>query len=359
MIAASREGNVLNLRVYGFIGRGWFADVSSESINQALEWNGSNDITEIRVRIHSPGGSIAEGCAIYNTLKNHSARVKVFIEGECCSIATVIAMAGDEIVMSPVASFMIHNPLVNYISGGAEELRQKAEVLDTLKETIINAYSTKSHLSREEIAELMDKETYFTAEEALNKGFITEILDLGEQNNKGILGKYNYQHVPEGYFNNNKIKGNNNINLNNNNKNEEDNNKMDLKNATLEQLKVANPELVNSIKAEERARIKAFDAWASKTVGAEEIIKKYKYEDPRNATDVMEELLNYVGTAKTPEGNVNSKEDGNNLVQVFENKKKDFENSGIENIENVDGGDIKAAKLENDINSIVNLANRL
>ena len=217
MIATSKEGNILNLRIYGFIGRGWFADVSSEELNQEIEWNGSNDISEIHVRIHSPGGSIAEGCAIYNTLKKHPAKIKIFIEGECCSIATVIAMAGDEIVMSPVANFMIHNPLVSYISGGAEELREKAEVLDKLKETIINAYTTKSHLSREEISSLMDKETYFTAEEALKKGFITEILDLGEQNSIGTLGKYNYQHVPENYFNH-KIEGNNNIKLKNNNK---------------------------------------------------------------------------------------------------------------------------------------------
>lgn len=355
MIATSKEGNILNLRIYGFIGRGWFADVSSEELNQEIEWNGSNDISEIHVRIHSPGGSIAEGCAIYNTLKKHPAKIKIFIEGECCSIATVIAMAGDEIVMSPVANFMIHNPLVSYISGGAEELREKAEVLDKLKETIINAYTTKSHLSREEISSLMDKETYFTAEEALKKGFITEILDLGEQNSIGTLGKYNYQHVPENYFNH-KIEGNNNIKLKNNNKIKEENN-MDLKNLTLEQLKAENPQLVNSIKAEERERIKAFDLWATKTTGAEEIIKKYKYNDPQNATDVMEELLNYVG--KTPENSETSKGEKKNLVKIFEDKKKDYENSGTAELEEINTEELKAAKLEKDISSIANLANNL
>lgn len=341
MIAASKSGNILNLRIYGYIGRGWFADASSEEVNNEIERYGKVD--EIHVRIHSPGGSIAEGCAIYNSLKNNPAKVKVFIEGECCSIATVIAMAGDEIVMSPVANFMIHNPLVSYISGGAEELREKAEVLDKLKETIINAYTTKSHLSREEISDLMDKETYFTAEEALNKGFITEILDLGEQNNIGTLGKYNYQHVPENYFN---LK---------NNKIEEE--KMDLKTITLDQLKAANPELVNSIKAEERARIKAFDLWANKTVGAEEIIKKYKYDDPKNASEVMEELLNYTG--KAPETTTNSKEGEEELLQIFENKKNDSKESGVEGITDINSEELKAAKLEKDINSIVNLANNL
>lgn len=353
MIAASKSNNILNLRIYGYIGRGWFADASSEEINNEIERYGKVD--EIHVRIHSPGGSIAEGCAIYNSLKNNPAKVKVFIEGECCSIATVIAMAGDEIVMSPVANFMIHNPLVSYISGGAEELREKAEILDKLKETIINAYVTKSHLSRKEISDLMDKETYFTAEEALNKGFITEILDLGEQNNGAILGKYNYQHVPDDYFNHKK-ENNNNTKLENNNETEVDNN-MELKNVTLEQLKAENPQLVNSIKAEERERIKAFDLWANKTTGAEEIIKKYKYDGPQNATDVMEELLNYVG--KTPENSKTSKEEKKSLVEIFEDKKKDYEDSGAAEVEEINSEELKAAKLEKDISSIVNLANTL
>lgn len=340
MIAANKIGNILNLRIYGFIGRGWFADASSESINKELERYGK--VEEIHVRIHSPGGSIAEGCAIYNSLKNNSAKVKVFIEGECCSIATVIAMAGDEIVMSPVANFMIHNPFVSYISGGAEELREKADALDTLKETIINAYVTKSHLSREEISAFMNKETYFTAEEALKNGFITEILNLDEQNNNAMLGKYNYQHVPDNYFNlKNQVE-----------KNEEE--KMDLKNVTLEQLKAENPELVNSIISGERERIKTLDLWANKTLGAEELIKKYKYDDPKNAIDVMEELLNYVG--RTTE---NSQEEEKNLLQVFENKKKDFENSGAKEIKEINSEELKAAKEIKDIEDIVSLANNL
>ena len=344
MIAGNKKDNILNLRIYGFIGRGWFADASAEEINREIERYGKVD--EIHVRIHSPGGSIAEGCAIYNSLKNNPAKVKVFIEGECCSIATVIAMAGDEIVMSPVANFMIHNPLVMYMSGGAEELRARADVLDKLKETIINAYATKSHLSREEISELMDKETYFTAEEALEKGFITEVLDLGEQNNSTSLGKYNYQHVPDNYFNL-KIK-------NTENKEEE----MDLKNVTLDQLRAENPELVNSIIFQERERIKGLDLWASKTTGAEDLIKKYKYEEPKNAVDVMEELLNYVGKTTEKESK-NSKEEDEKLAEAFKNKKKDCEESGAGEIKNIDTKDLKEASKQKDIDDIVNLANNL
>lgn len=132
---------------------------------------------------------------------------------------------------------------------------------------------------------------------------------------------------------------------------------MELKTITLDQLKAANPDLVNSIKAEERARIKAFDIWANKTTGAEEIIKKYKYDDPKNASEVMEELLNYIG--KTPETTTNSKAEEKELLQIFENKKKETEESGVEGITGINSEELKAAKLEKDITSIINLANNL
>lgn len=346
MIAANKEGNILNLRIYGFIGRGWFADASAEEINRELEKYGK--VGEIHVRIHSPGGSIAEGCAIYNSLKNNPAKKKVFIEGECASIATVVAMAGDEIVMSPVAEFMIHNPFISYISGGAEELRQNAEALDTLKEVMINAYSTKTHLSREEISEYMNKETYFTADEALKCGFITEVLEIGALNAKTGIGKYNYQRIPDNFFN-----------LKKDNKNIQEE-KMEIKDVTLEQLKAENPELFKAVKTEgateERERIKKWDVWAKKTVGAEEIIEKYKYAEPKNSADMTEELLDYVGKKeiKAEKGKVEEK----GLLDNFEAKKKDYEASGVEALGNVTSEEIKAEKEKQDIQEIIEIANK-
>lgn len=335
MISSKMTNKTLELRIYGFIGKGWFADVSAETLNRHIE--NYKGVEEINVRIHSAGGSIAEGCAIYNTLKNHPAKVKVYIEGECCSIATVIAMAGDEIVMSPVANFMIHNPLVMYMSGGAEDLRHQADVLDTLKETIINAYMTKTKLNREEISEMMDKESWFKADEALKYGFITEVQELGTVNS-GIIKPISYENIPEGYFN---------INI----KNKGDDITMpDLKNITLEQLKAENPELVNKITAMERERIKAIDMWTNKTVGAEKVLHKYKYDEPKNASEIMEELLNYVGIQKEE-----SSEEG--LAYKFEQNKQDAQNSGSDKLGDFEKDIVDKKKEESFIQSVVNMAN--
>lgn len=131
---------------------------------------------------------------------------------------------------------------------------------------------------------------------------------------------------------------------------------MDLKNVTLDQLRVENPELVNSIISQERERIKGLDLWASKTTGAEDLIKKYKYEEPKNAVDVMEELLNYVGKT-TEKEHKNSKEEDEKLAEAFKNKKKDFKESGAEDLKNINTEEMKAANEQKDIDDIVNLAN--
>ena len=133
---------------------------------------------------------------------------------------------------------------------------------------------------------------------------------------------------------------------------------MDLKNVTLDQLRAENPELVNSIISQERERIKGLDLWASKTTGAEDLIKKYKYEEPKNAVDVMEELLNYVGKT-TEKEHKNTKEEDEKLAEAFKNKKKDCEESGAGEIKNIDTKDLKEASKQKDIDDIVNLANNL
>ena len=171
---ARKNKNELNIQIYGQIGGfSWFDEtVTSDQVYKELE-NFGNDIDVINLYINSPGGSVTEGCAIYSALKRHKAVKNVYIDGQCSSIASVIAMAGDKIAMSPVATMMKHNP-ITALAGDAEEMRKTANILDIMKETIINAYVTKSHLSREEISNLMDTTTYFTAKQAIEKGFATE-----------------------------------------------------------------------------------------------------------------------------------------------------------------------------------------
>ena len=125
---------------------------------------------DLTVWIDSYGGSVFAGASIYNALKEHDGKITVKVDGKAMSAASVIAMAGDEVLMSPVALMMIHNPLTG-IYGDMHDLRKVADVLDEVKESIINAYVNKTKLSREEISEMMDIETYMSATTAVKNGF--------------------------------------------------------------------------------------------------------------------------------------------------------------------------------------------
>ena len=120
---ARKNKNELNIQIYGQIGGfSWFDEpVNADQVYKELE-NFGNDIDTINLYINSPGGSVTEGCAIYSALKRHKAVKNVYIDGQCSSIASVIAMAGDKIAMSPVATMMIHNP-ITVLAGDAIELR--------------------------------------------------------------------------------------------------------------------------------------------------------------------------------------------------------------------------------------------
>jgi ATP-dependent Clp protease protease subunit len=129
----------------------------------------------LAVWIDSYGGSVFAAAGIYNALREHKGGVTVKIDGKAMSAATIIAMAGDKIFVSPTAIMMIHNPLT-YAAGYASDLRKAADVLDTVKEAIMNAYVIKTKRSRAKISELMDAETYMSAKTAIKEGFADEML---------------------------------------------------------------------------------------------------------------------------------------------------------------------------------------
>jgi ATP-dependent protease ClpP protease subunit len=131
------------------------------------------DVETINVRIASGGGSIVEGNTIFNALKRHGAKVVTHIDSLAASMASVIAMAGDEVRMAENALLMIHNPWTMSM-GGAEQLRKDADLLDKMEENIRNSYA-RSNLSAEELDAAMEEETYYTASEALEAGFIDAI----------------------------------------------------------------------------------------------------------------------------------------------------------------------------------------
>lgn len=136
------------------------------------------DIKNLTIQINSQGGSVQDGVAIYNAIKQHPASVTIEINGWALSIASFIAMAGDTVRMASNSLLMLHNPWTS-AAGDAAELRKTADVLDKTRETLISAYA-RSGKSRPEIITMLDAETWLDANEALSCGFIDEVL-LSEQ----------------------------------------------------------------------------------------------------------------------------------------------------------------------------------
>lgn len=126
----------------------------------------------INVHINSYGGDVSEGLAIYNTLKNHKAQIVTICDGFACSAASVIFMAGDVRIINEASLLMIHNPWTR-ACGNAEEFRKQAEDLDKIAQASINAYMSKVEISEEELKDLLNKETWLTAQECLDMGFAT------------------------------------------------------------------------------------------------------------------------------------------------------------------------------------------
>lgn len=333
-----KNGKILNLTILGAIGNPtwWEDNTCAADVIQYLETLG--ELEEINLTIKSPGGSIVEGTAIYEALKQHKAKVNVKIIGECCSIATVIAMAGDKIEMADTAYFMIHNPM-SVLMGNAEELRDRAELLDKLKENIINAYIRKSQLSREEISKLMDEETFFTAEEALKNGFITDIIK-SDIRNAVNLALDNYKFT---------------------NKQKKESENMDIK-----ELQNKHPELFKEVLnlggEQERTRLQKLDNLAAKNNNAAnaELINKAKYETFENASDIMETLfMNLSGENPNSDDKTNNKandDKGSNFIDNFATKTKIVnKETELKHLEaQKEAEDLAAA-----VSEIVNIANEI
>jgi ATP-dependent Clp protease protease subunit len=145
-----------------------------------------NEITAktIHLRVNSPGGSVFDGLAIHNALKQHESKVIAHIDGLAASIASVIVLAADEVRAAESSYLMIHEPW-SMVAGTATEMREEADLLDKVGGTISQVYQKKTGLDAEEIAEMMSAgafgETWLTAEEAKEKGFVDVVEELEEE----------------------------------------------------------------------------------------------------------------------------------------------------------------------------------
>lgn len=162
------------------------------------ELSALSNIKTISLRINSPGGSVFEGNAIYNAIKRHTAHVTAHIDGIALSMASVIAMAADEVVMAENSLIMIHNP-VGGVYGSSADMRSSADLIDKIKITVVNAYAKRTGISVEEISNLMDSETWFDADEAEEFGFSDRTDEEIEMAASFDLDKYKFQNTPTNY----------------------------------------------------------------------------------------------------------------------------------------------------------------
>ena len=268
------------LMLYGDIVESFWGDTISAK--EVTEYLADLDVENINVYINSNGGVVETAIAINNALRRHKAKVTVNIDGIAASAATLITCAGDTVRMPKNALFMIHNPLT-IAMGDSEEMRKQADVLEKYKNSILETYLQKVNIDKEKLSELMDNETWLSAEEALEYGFIDEIIenaDIQVVENKVISNNMVFNMAEFKNFNVDK-------NIKNNGKGSE---KM-----TIEEIKNKFPdiyaEIINEGKEigikEERTRIQEIEDLGYN----HEVVNKAKFEEPKNARDLALEIV--------------------------------------------------------------------
>lgn len=196
------ERTTLEFLIYEDIGENWWTGggITAKIIAAAIQQAGVFD--RISVRVNSPGGDCFEGVAIYNLLRAQGKPIDVYVDGLAASAASVIAMAGDTIAVGLGAMIMIHNAST-FAYGDGNELRKMADTLDKISETVGTIYVEKTKQTAEEIKALMDAETWMGAQEAIDKGFASKMLDQDEKSAadaQALAGGFNLRHcrhVPE------------------------------------------------------------------------------------------------------------------------------------------------------------------
>lgn len=160
------------LWIYSEIGENfWGEGVAASTFVPELNAIRAN---QIDLHINSYGGNVFDGMAMYTALQRHPARVTCYVDGVAASIASIVALAGDEVVMPSNAMLMIHNPMGSVYWGSEQVMRQMADSLAAIKAAMLNVYEEHSTKSRDELAAALDAETWLTADDAVAFGFVQE-----------------------------------------------------------------------------------------------------------------------------------------------------------------------------------------
>lgn len=169
--AAGKRGEIY---IYEDIGEGWFGGISAKSFSEAMRDLGK--VSALDIYINSYGGSVFDGIAIYNQIKRFDGEKVVHIDGIAASIASVIAMAGDEIVIAANGTVMIHDPWGMSV-GTADEMRKCADSLDLTRDTILDTYLARTKGDRKKISDWMAAESWMNADQAVERGFADKKVD--------------------------------------------------------------------------------------------------------------------------------------------------------------------------------------
>lgn len=182
--AASGGDNVIT--IYDQIGEDWYGEgVTAKRIGAALRSIGDQDVV---VNINSPGGDFFEGLGIYNLLRQHQHKVTVNIIGLAASAASIIAMAGDDILMSEGSFLMIHNAW-SVVAGNRHDLQMASETLAPFDASMAEVYAARAGISKDDAATMMDRETWITAGQAIEDGFATGLMDAKQIDGSEESGK--------------------------------------------------------------------------------------------------------------------------------------------------------------------------
>ncbi|MEI6856721.1 head maturation protease, ClpP-related [Psychrilyobacter sp.] len=304
-IATNKETKKADISIYGAITKWAWSELGEVSSQAFLkELNNLKDVDTIHLNLNCPGGDVYEAHAMSNSFRRFASEnnIKTIcnIDGAAFSAASYLAMSCSEIRMGIGSTMMIHNAKGSS-RGESKDLRETADLLDKIKESIIDVYMTKTNKSREEIAEMMDKTTWMNPEEALENGFIDKIETYSNEEPATNFSDFDivnfYDNVPQEIID--KMKGvqpENTVKPELNIKPQKKGGKI----MKYEQFKNEHPELFNQIVQEgmetgvknERARIQNLDNLKNVPDGAREIVNNAKYVEFKNAGEVALEIMN-------------------------------------------------------------------
>ncbi|MEW5248908.1 head maturation protease, ClpP-related [Microbulbifer discodermiae] len=169
-IKAAAGSSRAEVYIYDYIG---YYGVEAKAFIDELN---ALEVDEIDLRLNTPGGSVFEGNAIYNALKRHRASITTYIDGLAASMGSIIALAGEKVVIADNAMYMIHNPWTA-TAGDSKELRKTAETLDKLRASMLNIYRAKTGIEEAALVAMLDEETWLTASECVEQGFADETVE--------------------------------------------------------------------------------------------------------------------------------------------------------------------------------------